>query len=135
MRLNITEKDKRMNINDLTLGQVKSLQSNLGNNTESTLNDMIGFKVIIRTYSAGNWFGTLDKKSGNEVIITNARRMWRWWAKEGISLSAVALYGLKQKDSKIVEAVESVWLEAIEIIPCTVTAIKDLESAENVKAQ
>ena len=91
-------------------------------------------KVIVRTYSAGVWFGSLRQKSGNEVILADARRMWTWQAKRGISLSACALYGVTNK-SKIVEAVPEVWLEAIEIIPCSADAIKSLEGAENVEAE
>lgn len=127
-----------MNIDNLTLNQVKQIHALLGNaSTQSynSLNAMIGKKVIIRTYSAGVWFGTLEQKAGSEVIIKNARRMWKWWAKEGISLSACALYGVKHDGSKIIEAVDSVWLEAIEIIPCTDTAIQSLEGAPHVKAE
>lgn len=80
---------------------------------------MLGQKVIVRTYSAGNWFGVLEQKSGKEVILKDARRMWRWWAKKSISLSACALYGVIHEKSKIVAPLESAWLEAIEIIPCT----------------
>lgn len=122
-----------MNVDDLTLGQIKSLKSMLGDSSPVSLNEMIGKKVIIRTYSAGVWFGTLDQKAGNEVIITSARRLWRWWAAESISLSAVAIHGVKPEKSKICEAVESVWLEAIEIIPCTSKSIKSIEGCENVK--
>ena len=128
-----------MNINDLTIGQAKELAQLFGasksENMSSGLNCMIGKKVIIRTFSAGVWFGELEQKSGNEVILLNARRMYQWWCKEGISLSSVSLYGLNQSKSKIVEAVPSVWLEAIEIIPCSDVSIKDLEEAQNVKAQ
>lgn len=126
-----------MNINDLTIGQAKELASMFGSKqSESTgLNGMIGKKVIIRTYSAGVWFGELIQKDRNEVILKNARRMWSWWAKEGISLSAVAVHGIKQENSEITESVHSVWLEAIEIIPCSDTAIELIESAENAKAE
>lgn len=128
-----------MNINDLTIGQAKELASMFGsskNNTESGgLNCMIGKKVIIRTNSAGVWFGLLEQKDGKEVILKDARRMYQWWCKEGISLSAVAIYGLNISKSKIIEAVSNVWLEAIEIIPCTEISVKDLEEAPNVKAQ
>ena len=130
-----------ININALTLGQIKELTGLLGNKSctiESNaggLNKMIGEKVIIRTYSAGVWFGLLEQKDGKEVILTNARRMYQWWCKEGISLSAVAVYGINQSKSKIIEPVSRVWLEAIEIISCSATAIKDLEEAQNVKAQ
>lgn len=126
-----------MNIDDLTLGQIKEIQNLLGsrNNDSPGLNRMIGQKVIIRTYSAGVWFGKLAEKSGNEVILNDARRMWAWWAEEGISLSSVSVNGIKQEKSKIAEAVKSVWLEAIEIIPCTDKAISSIENAPNAKAE
>lgn len=129
-----------VNIDDLTLGQIKEIAKlqncdSVENNNSVGLNKMIGQKVIIRTYSAGVWFGILEEKDGKEVILSNARRMYQWWCKEGISLSAVALYGINQSKSKIIEAVPSVWLEAIEIISCSEIAIKNLEEAQNVKAQ
>lgn len=95
------------------------------------IKELIGRKVIIRTYSAGCWFGTLSEKKKNEVIITEARRLWRWHAAEGISLSGVARAGIKHDDSRIEQAVDAVWLEAIEIIPCTAKAIASIESAPN----
>lgn len=128
-----------MNIDDLTIGQGKELAALFGttkNSKDSTgLNTMLNKKVIIRTYSAGVWFGTLSEKAGNEVILTDARRMYQWWATESISLSACALYGIKHGKSKIVAAVDSVWLEAIEITPCTTTAIASIEGAPNVAAE
>jgi len=128
-----------MNIDDLTIGEAKELAnlfgSNTRQNTNNSLNTMLNKKVIIRTYSAGVWFGKLIEKAGNEVILEDARRMYRWWAKESISLSAVALYGVKHDKSKIVEAVPSIWLQPIEIIPCSDAAIKSLEEAKNVKAE
>lgn len=99
------------------------------------LNRMVGKKVIVRTYSAGVWFGVLSEKDGAEVIVTNARRMWSWWAKESISLSAVAVYGIKQDKSKIAGPVEEVWLEAIEIIPCSPEAIEMIEGAPIAQAE
>ena len=93
----------------------------------------IGQEVIIRTYSAGVWFGRLKEKSGNEVILTEARRMWRWWAKESISLSGVALYGIKQEKSRIAGAVDSVWLQAIEIIPISGTAAESIRTVQETK--
>lgn len=99
-----------------------------------TLNSMIGKKVIIRTYSAGVWFGTLSEKAKNEVILTQARRMYKWWAAQSITLSACAKFGINQDRSKIVEAIPYVWLEAIEIIPCTDIAIESIEGAQSVVA-
>ena len=93
----------------------------------------IGKEVIIRTYSAGVWFGVLKQKAGNEVILTKARRMYKWWAKESISLSGVARYGIKQDDSKICGELDSVWLEAIEIIPVTGNAAESIRTALEVE--
>lgn len=121
-----------MNIEDLTIGQARELAQMFGDKTEqNTLNGMIGQKVIIRTYSAGVHFGTLTEKAGAEVILKNARRLWKWWAAESISLSAVAKFGIKQKESKIAPRVDKIWLEAIEIIPCSKIAIETIEGAEN----
>ena len=97
------------------------------------INDFaIGKEVIIRTYSAGVWFGVLKQKAGNEVILTKARRMYKWWAKESISLSGVARYGIKQNDSKICGELDAVWLEAIEIIPVTGEAAESIRTAPEV---
>ena len=125
-----------MNINDLTIGQAKEL-AKFFTKTDKVegLSSLLGKKVIIRTYSAGVWFGELTEKSGSEVILKNARRLWRWKAVESISLSAVALYGIDQSQSKIVEAVPEIWLEAIEITPCTEKSIDSIEGAPNVEAQ
>lgn len=128
-----------MNIDGLTIGQVKEVTALVGGiqgqNNETLTGGMIGKKVIIRTYSAGVWFGTLDEKSGNEVILTDARRMWRWWAAESISLSGCALYGIRRGESKIIAPVSKVWLEAIEIIPCTDVAIQSIGGAPHVEAE
>ena len=128
-----------MNIDNLTIGQAKELAALFsGAQTQqqpASLNSMVGKKCIVRTYSAGVWFGEIAEKSGNEVVVKNARRMWKWWAKEGISLSSVALHGIKQDQSKIVEAVPSVWLEAIELIPASDKAIASIEGAPNVQAE
>ena len=124
-----------MNIDELTLKQIKEIQSLNFNNQSSTLNTQLGEKVIIRTYSAGVWFGKLIEKSGNEVILQDARRMWLWKAAESISLSGCAIYGINQKESKIVEPVEKAWLEAIEIISCSSKSIQSIQEAPHAKAQ
>ena len=47
--------------------------------------------VIVRTYSAGVFAGTLIEKSGKEVTLLNARRLWHW--KGAASLSQLAVEG------------------------------------------
>ena len=64
----------------VTLQEIAELLGMINNNTaKSGFNSFaIGQEVIIRTYSAGVWFGRLKEKEGEEVILTEARRMWRW---------------------------------------------------------
>ena len=47
--------------------------------------------VIVRTYSAGVFAGTLKRKIGNEVELNNVRRIWYW--KGAASLSQLAEEG------------------------------------------
>ena len=126
-----------IDINSLTIGQAKELASLFGASQpqQSSLNGMIGKKCIVRTYSAGVWFGEIAEKSGNEVIVKNARCMWRWWVAEGISLSAVALHGIIHDKSNIVAPVPAVWLEAIELIPASDKAVSSIEGAPHVQAE
>jgi hypothetical protein len=89
---------------------------------------MLGKQVIVRTYSAGVHFGTLSERDGREVLLKDARRLWYW---EGaFTLSAVSQEGVK-KSSKLSVAVPEILLtEAIEIIPCSEKAAKNLSSLE-----
>jgi hypothetical protein len=128
----------KMNIDDLTLGQIKQITAMVGQTSQQQsqgLSAMVGLKCIVRTYSAGVWFGEIVEKDRNEVIVKNARRMWQWKAKESISLSGVAVHGIDQKNSKIAPSVPHVWLEAIELIPISGKSAMSIEEAEDAKAQ
>ena len=116
---------------EVTLKEIAELLGKAIAAGESNLNNFaIDQEVIIRTYSAGVWFGVLKQKAGNEVILTKARRMYEWWAKESISLSGVARYGIKQDGSKICGELDSVWLQAIEIIPVSGEAADSIRSSK-----
>ena len=118
----------------VTLKEIAELLGMKNTASESGFNSFtIGQEVIIRTYSAGVWFGRLKEKSGNEVILTEARRMWRWWAKDSISLSGVALHGINQEKSRIAGVVESVWLQPIEIIPVSGKVAESIRTAEETQ--
>jgi hypothetical protein len=84
-------------------------------------------KVIVRTYSAGVFFGDLVSRKGKEVEIRNARRLWYWSGAS--SLSQLSVDGVKNPGScKFPCPVESIILtEAIEIIPCTPAAVASIE--------
>lgn len=87
---------------------------------------MIGKDVIVRTYSAGVHFGTLDSRDGKELVLKNARRIWYW---EGaFTLSAVATEGVSKSSKLSVEVPEILLTEAIEIIPCSEAASANLRT-------
>ena len=90
--------------------------------------------VIVRTYSAGVFAGTLVSRDGKEVQLANARRLWYWAG--AASLSQLAVSGTsKPRDCKFPVAVPSVTLtEAIEILDVTPeaeTSIKDVPVWKN----
>ena len=57
---------------------------------------MIGKYVIVRTYSAGVFAGTLESLEGRVAVVRDARRLWRW---EGAaSISQLAVEGTSSPD-------------------------------------
>ncbi len=90
-------------------------------------NDFIGQFVIVRTFSAGVHFGTLEERDGQEVVLSNARRAWYWSG--AATLSEMAMTGVQNpKECKFTVVVPAIiLLEAIEIIPCSPAAQSILE--------
>ena len=78
--------------------------------------------VIVRTYSAGVFAGYLESRSGKEVVMRDARRLWFWDG--AASLSQLAVDGVSRpQNCKFPEAVSRVeLLEAIEILDVTLKA-------------
>jgi hypothetical protein len=80
--------------------------------------------VVIRTYSAGVHVGTLESREGREVVLSDARRIWRWSGAN--TLSEVSQKGVAEA-SRISEPVPTITLtEAIEVIPCSEEARSNL---------
>jgi hypothetical protein len=75
--------------------------------------------VIVRTYSAGVFAGYLESRSGQEVVLTDARRIWYWAG--AASLSELATRGTsKPRECRFPTPVGRVeLLQAIEIIDVT----------------
>ena len=75
--------------------------------------------VIVRTYSAGVFAGELKSRKGQEVVLTNARRIWYWAGAS--SLSQLAVDGTSKPDEcKFPCEVPKVeLLQAIEILDVT----------------
>lgn len=90
--------------------------------------------VIVRTYSAGVFAGTLESREGKEVVLTDARRLWYW--KGAASLSQLAVDGTSAPgECKFPVAVSRVELmEAIEILTVTDAARKSIESVKPWRA-
>jgi len=119
---------------NLTIADLKELISTESKSNNSIDKYLLEKVVIIRTYSAGVHFGTLIEKAGKEVILRNSRRLWYWKTKnDGISLSEVAIDGL-HKDSRVCAPIPLLWLEAIEIIPCSEKAIENIKQQPEYKA-
>ena len=89
--------------------------------------------VIVRTYSAGVWFGIVKKLDNTTVIITKARRLWYW--NGAASLSELAVNGTsKPNECKFpvtIEDADGVYLpQVIEILPCTEKAVESIKSVK-----
>ena len=89
---------------------------------------MIGKKVIIRADRAGVFFGTLKEKNGNEVTLTDCRRIWYWDGAASISQLAVDGTSRASNCKFTVIVAEITILGVIEIIPCTDKAVNSIEN-------
>jgi hypothetical protein len=90
-------------------------------------------KVIVRADRAGVFFGTLTHKEGNEVTLTNARKLFYWNGAGAVE--QIALEGVKNPmDCKFTVVVEEITiLNIIQIIPCTEVAIANIENVKEWK--
>ena len=80
--------------------------------------------VVVRTYSAGVHIGELKSRKGKEVVLVNARRLWKWCG--AFTLSEVAVDGIMNGSKPSVAVPEVVLTEAIEVIKTTQVAEKIL---------
>lgn len=91
--------------------------------TEDT--PMLGKVCVVRTYSAGVHIGEVVAKTGTNVLLKDAVRLWQWT--EAFSLSEVATKGVGRK-SRIADRVPYIELtQAAELIPASDEAIKTYE--------
>ena len=108
------EKDK-IEINGIKYIREDSIKSNL-----KPAKSMKGKKyAIVRTQNAGVFAGYIDKRSGTNTIILNARRLWYW--KGASSLSQLAVDGVtKPNECKFPCEVSKIEVtETIEILDVT----------------
>ena len=109
-----------MNIDELTIGEAKSLAALFGAFTSpKPAHPMLGRRCLIRTYSAGVHIGDVVFVDGMEVKLDNSLRLWKWES-GGLSLSSVASNGIK--GGRLNKTGEVYLTNAIEFIPTTAEA-------------
>jgi len=118
-----------INIDELTLGQLKEIKEMVGNCEvkSSGRNPMLGKRCLCRTYSAGVHIGDvvyINPENSMEVKLENALRLWKWEG-GGLSLSAVANEGIK--GGRLNKTGEVYLTNVIEMIPTTKEAEKSYE--------
>lgn len=91
-------------------------------------------KYIVRCDRSGVFYGEIESRDRQDVVMKNARCLWRWYG--AASLMQLALEGVKQPESCLftvtVDSLEI--LDAIEILPCTDTAVKSIEAVKPWRA-
>ena len=108
-----------INIDDLTIREVRQLAELFTPQSRSIQHPMVGRRCLIRTYSAGIHIGDVVTVNEMEVHLKNALRLWKWEG-GGLSLSAVASNGIKA--GRLNETGEVSLTNVIEFIPTTAEA-------------
>lgn len=111
-----------MNYEDLTIKQAREIATLFGMNhagsAQTKPHSMIGKYVIARCYSAGVHAGEVVSVDGENVTLKDSRRLWSWKAKDGVALSGVAQFGLKDGSSKVDVVNPEIYLTGVcELIP------------------
>lgn len=84
-------------------------------------------KYIVRGDRSGVFYGEIKERNGQEVTMTNVRRLWYWDGAN--SISQLAKTGtVRPENCKFTCTVDEVFvLDAIEIDKCSEQAIKSIE--------
>lgn len=114
-------------LQDLKVSELLKL-AEMFSSTE-TKKEYSGYKIV-RTYSAGVFAGTIESRNGQEVVMKNARRLWKWSG--AASLSQLAMEGVKNpNDCMFPSEVERVeLLNVVEILDCTEAAKKSIKAVK-----
>lgn len=89
---------------------------------------------IVRGDRSGVFFGAIKERKGQEIEMTNVRKLWYWsgaGAVEQLSQDGIS----NQRESKFTVIVDSIIItDAIEILPCTERAIKSIGEVREWRA-
>ena len=118
-----------MNIEDLTLGQIREIQGLFGGASAPAAHPLLSEVVLVRDNGAGVHVGTLaeiDTASGR-IVLTGARKVWYW---EGAaSVHGIAARGLCHAESKVAPTVARVEsFDAVEVVAMTSEAVESVMS-------
>lgn len=112
----------------ITIDDVKYVRADSISNKAESLDGMK--YCIVRTYSAGVFAGYIESRTGQEVVMRKARRLWYW---EGAaSLSQMAEEGTSKPNAcKFPQEIDRIeLLQAIEIADCTKKAQESIASVK-----
>ncbi len=123
-----------MNLDDLTIGQLKDLQTLIGGRSENKsdiFKKMIGEYVVVRSRNEGINAGFLEDADETGCVLKDCRRLW--WHKPAVKSESwyegVCNHGLSD-DSKVSAAVErKVIVEDYSIVQCTDKAKISIQGA------
>ena len=126
-----------MDIESLTIGQARTLAGMFGTGarTGHIFDEFVGKYCVCRASAAGVHAGWVKAIQANgdgtkSVILTDARRLWKWKANQGVSLSGVATAGVSRADSKIEAKIATHAVDGVcEIIVCTENAKETINGA------
>ena len=112
-------------VNEMTINGVTYVPKGTENKKAESHNGMK--YVIVRTYSAGVFAGFLESRTGQEVVMRDARRLWSWVG--AATLSQIANEGVKKpNECKFPATVDRVeLLQVIEILDVTEKAKKIID--------
>ena len=93
----------------------------------------IGKRVIVRGDRSGVFFGTLEKRDGKEVLLTDCRRLWYWDGAASISQLAESGTTNPSECKFTVSVSDIIITDAIEVILCTSEAVSSIEGVRTWK--
>lgn len=111
--------------------------NNINNKKMEAIKKLIGKKVIVRSYGAGVFFGTLNECERCEdkytVELLDCRRLWQWAG--ACSITQLAVDGTKKPaECRFTITEKSIVITSvIELHECSEGAIKSIENVDEWK--
>lgn len=122
---------KELLLNKIVEKIVDESPNNDPKNSDSIFSGYLGKRVIVRTYSSGVFYAILKDFKGENAILDDSRRIWKWVGAS--ELTDLAVNGIKNKsESKIsIPLDRRLVLKVVEVLPCTKKCIENIDSIPN----